>query len=179
MNSVGNLLSETAKTFHAAQSMTPDQKTKIDTATEPALWQMLTSPPLDPEVAAYIRDTLSKRSRTETLKRLEELSGRLRAVEYAQERSSLGTPTFWLALLAAVFASFSVPWEEVKQELKKWGVEMGASRRQASTWKSPGGGGQERYREPLLPEEDPTSPLADALLLLPRTDVRPQSFPGL
>lgn len=161
--------------------MTAEQKKQIDNASENELWRMLAEPCEEAQDALYIRDQLTQKSQAELVRRLDQLSSRLLAVEYAQQRPSLRGPTFLLALLAAVFASFSVPWESVQKELHAWSqdlrrpVQRVKNMQQTSEWKwtpatSP---------EPTLPDLDPSAPLADALLLLPRTDARPERFPEL
>ncbi|SKA89839.1 hypothetical protein SAMN02745166_01623 [Prosthecobacter debontii] len=160
--------------------MTTERKVILDKASSQELWRLLAEPPADAVEAAYICDCLERQAQAETLKKLDDIARRLHAVETSQSRSSLITPTFWLALLAAGFASFSVPWDKVKVELQRWERQFQQSGQQAR--RSPQTSTRvERssYAEPILPQEDPSSPLADALLLLPRTDVHPERFPEL
>ncbi len=111
--------------------MSPEQKAKIDTLPESELWQALsTTPAADPQ-ALYIRERLTQKSQGAANQKLDEISRRLLELEYASHRSSLGTPTFWLALLAVIFSSFAVPWETVEEKFETW------RQKAATEWQRP------------------------------------------
>lgn len=159
--------------------LSSEQKHKIDKAGEDELWQLLAAPCADSSEATYIRERLRHKAQMETRQTLEKLDRRLREVEHGMNRSQLGAPTFWLAAMAAVFASFSVPWDLVEEKGLAWGRRIFKA-----TESSPNSSfsTETAYRrrqdvapEPKLPE-DSSSPLADALILLPRFNVSPQSL---
>lgn len=157
--------------------MSPEQKTRIDKAGDEELWRLLSGPPADDVETIYIRERLARRAQAETQRKLDEMAVRMAQVEQSLDRSSLGTPTFWLALTAAVFASFSVPWDSVEERMNEWSVRAQRTL-EAPASKRPFRGSPTTSYEPPLPPEDPLSPLSDALLLLPRSDAKPRAIPG-
>lgn len=147
--------------------MSPEQKAKIDTASESELWRMLSCAPSTDAETLYVRERLAQKSQTEANQKLDEISRRLTHVEQAAHRSSLGTPTFWLALLAVLFSSFAVPWDEVTERMETWRQKASADWRRTSprptqSWpnQSDSNDASHPNHEPALPQNPSSAPPA-------------------
>lgn len=177
-------------------NMSPEQKTKIDRASEKELWELLSAVGTEGVEPTYIREKLVRKTQTDTQQKLDDLTLRVKTVEQQLHRSQLGTPTFWLALMAAAFASFSVPWNDVSQTLNAWGQQVRKAIDTPPAKSSYSGDRQQVGRTsgfskeladhrpvtesdfvrhsqvsapaPALPDDTAASPLSDALLLLPK-----------
>lgn len=178
------------------KNMSPEQKTKIDHASEKELWELLSAVSAEGVESIYTRERLVRKTQMETQQKLDDLTLRVKTVEQQLHRSQLGTPTFWLALMAAGFASFSVPWDDVGQTAAVWGkairkaIDTPPSKRVYSGDKEQAGRISDFSKDladhrpvtesdfirhsqvstpaPALPDDGATSPLSDALLLLPK-----------
>jgi hypothetical protein len=153
--------------MNADQPLTPD-----------APGESLASRPLPaPSVERETAEKLAGRQHAETLRKLEEMTQRLKQMEQSSRRSSLNVPTFWLALLAVAFSSFSVPWETVDERVTVW-KERAEKALKPQPRRMNTNVRLERMTapEPELPM-DPSSPLSDALLLLPGVNARPSALP--
>lgn len=176
--------------------ITSEQRSKIDHASEEELWRQLSATLPEGSEAAYIRERLVRKAQSENQRQIEDLTARMKAVEQKLERSQLGTPTFWLALLAAGFASFSVPWPQVQATVTAWGQQIQKAleappnkrsyyREREQAWRSSVSTpvvaenrpvtesdllrqGYTAPVNPTLPTSEESSPLSDALLLLPK-----------
>ncbi len=159
--------------------MSPEQKTKIDAASNDELWRLLATPSEDGVKPAYIRDRIALQAHAETLRKLDDVTRRLQQVEFATSPSGMSTLTFWLALTAVAFSSFSVPWDDVEEKITLWSQQAQKALQtqpvkrniRAETTPPPA-----RHHEPELPV-DPSSPLSDALLLLPHINAQPVALP--
>ncbi|TDU64276.1 hypothetical protein EI77_04162 [Prosthecobacter fusiformis] len=158
--------------------MSPERKAKIDTASDGELWRLLSAPRTPPGVMAYVREKLAQKAHAETLRKLEDVTRRLKQVEETGRRSSLNVPTFWLAVMAVAFSSFSVPWETVDERVTLWSEKAKKALQQPPQRRANMNVRAERMipHEPELPA-DSSSPLADALLLLPGVNTRPSALP--
>jgi hypothetical protein len=144
--------------------MNPDPKAPLDKATPDELWQMLTVPGGDAADLARIREKLTRHAQADTQRKLDALSRQMQTLAQTAQPSTLATPTFWLALLAAVFSSFAVPWDTVGQTLERWQERASKTaqtslrpQRLPSTDTPPAG-----YRptpEPALPTQPSSAPL--------------------
>ncbi|HEY1080653.1 MAG TPA: hypothetical protein VGE29_00220 [Prosthecobacter sp.] len=110
-------------------TMNADQKLKADQASEEELWQLHADPSTGEELRGYVRQRLKNLAgrmvETEAVRKLEALTTQVKGLEERLKAPSQpGRMTFLLALSAAVFSSFAVPWDEVKSTAEGWGQQV-------------------------------------------------------
>lgn len=106
------------------------------------------------------------------MQRLESLEKELQQAKSGPPSARCHGPTFWAALLAAVFAGLAVPWDQVRTQAAAWAREVRvtmqthSARRDQNIPPSYRGTEYRQVKEPALPVAA-DAPLSDALILLP------------
>lgn len=109
--------------------MNADEKLKADQASEEELWRLHADPSTGGELRGHVQQRLKslpgRMAETEAVRKLEALTTQVKGLEERLATPSQpGRMTFLLALSAAVFSSFAVPWDEVKSTAEEWGQQV-------------------------------------------------------